>query len=100
MNTPRLAVLSSLFLAGGLAFAAPSGPKVALLITGADPSPQKEQPDGSVKCPVTGHKVLKGKGVTARALGHVYRVEDAAAAKELEAHPDLYLQADGTPKNQ
>lgn len=80
--------------------AAPSGAWVAQTATAPDNSPQKEHPDGSAKCPVTGHLIPKGKGVTAKAQGHIYRVEDAATAKELEAHPNLYLLADGTPKNQ
>ena len=50
-------------------------------------------------CPVTGKLIPSGQGVKAMVRDHEYTVIDAAAAAELKANPDKYLQADGSPKN-
>jgi hypothetical protein len=50
-------------------------------------------------CPVTGKPIPSGQGVKILVRDHEYTVIDAAAATELKANPDKYLQADGTPKN-
>jgi hypothetical protein len=63
-------------------------------------SKQKESADGSVKCPVTGDAVPKGKGVVVKVKGGSYRVKDTDCAKELAANPEKYLNEDGSPKNQ
>ena len=50
-------------------------------------------------CPVTGKSIEPGQGTRVTVRGRDYTVFDAAAATELKANPDQYLEADGTPKN-
>lgn len=51
------------------------------------------------KCPVTGKAVSPDKGVKVMVRGREYLVFNQAAAEELAANPDKYLDPDGTPKN-
>ena len=50
-------------------------------------------------CPVLGNPVTPGKSAIVKVRGHAYYVCCADCKAKLEAHPDQYLEKDGTPKN-
>lgn len=63
----------------------------------AAPTPAAEPTN--TKCPVTGDPVnAKSKRVVVK--GSIYFVCCAGCDKSLKQHPEKYLNADGTPKNQ
>lgn len=92
--------LMTLGLALGLPLAAAPALFAGSALQEPASSPQKADVDGSTKCPVTGRKLAATEGVTVSVKGNSYRVSDDTAGKELSKHPDKYLNADGTPKNQ
>lgn len=79
---------------------------LGLLLAGQpSAAPIRPEVDGSLfqtldnKCPVTGKVVNPDKGVKVMVRGREYIVFNQAAAEELAANPDKYLDPDGTPKN-
>lgn len=63
------------------------------------PAPLMEGDEAKAVCPVTGKSIPQGKGVKVTVRGQEYLVIDKAAADKLAANPDLFLNADGIPKN-
>ncbi len=50
-------------------------------------------------CPVCGMAIAPGKGSKVIVQGHEYTVDSKACGDKLAANPEMYLNADGTPKN-
>lgn len=50
-------------------------------------------------CPVCGSAIEPGKGTKVMVRDREYTVETPACGEKLAAHPDEYLESDGTPKN-
>lgn len=50
-------------------------------------------------CPVLGNPVTPGKSTIVKVRGREYYLCCPGCKAKLEAHPDQYLEKDGTPKN-
>lgn len=71
----------------------------ALLAAAPALAPVMEGDEAKALCPVTGKTIPAGKGVKVMVRGQEYTVIDKAAADQLAANPDMFLNPDGTPKN-
>lgn len=65
----------------------------ALMVQAPAPAPAT-----NTVCPVTGNKVTD-KSLTVEVKGRLYRFCCGGCDAKLKAHPEQYLNADGTPKN-